>query len=159
MRYWIPNSRESWIACDNRQRPLISLLENMLAQRRGPGPLGENRPGSGEAGERPHSPALHAKAALSVCAAGAGGKTSLIWALQKECVLQNRQVLVTTTTHMMLTGAMLEQEIAAGIPVIPEIREDGWIKCSAPDRKSLDALRLTRDVLLIEADGSRRLPL
>lgn len=161
MNYWIQNEQGGWLSYDNCQRPLLSLLERMLASKYGAGPAAQDGLWPCKTGEKEQSPDIfsHTQRALSVCAVGAGGKTSLIWALQREAVLQNRQVLVTTTTHMMLTRAMMENGIAAGVPIIPEIREGDWIKCSAPGAPCLEAFRQTKDVLLIEADGSRRFPM
>ena len=96
---------------------------------------------------------------LCVCAAGSGGKTSLIWALQRAGIQQKRRVLVTTTTHMMLPEAMLKDGTAAGIPVTPPLRSEDLIKCQSPGVERLDTLRSGCDLMLIEADGSRRLPL
>ncbi|MDD2958544.1 MAG: selenium cofactor biosynthesis protein YqeC [Lachnospiraceae bacterium] len=46
-----------------------------------------------------------------------------------------------------------------GTPVLPEIRQDGWIKCAAPKAAALERYEKTADVVLTEADGSRRMPI
>lgn len=46
-----------------------------------------------------------------------------------------------------------------GTPVVPEIRQDGWLKCQAPSPDERNAASARKDIVLIEADGSRKLPL
>ena len=46
-----------------------------------------------------------------------------------------------------------------GLPVEPKIREGNWIKCHAPSPRILETCRQNHEITLIEADGSRRLPI
>lgn len=138
MIYWLKDEKENWQPYPNSRTPLLSVLTERLKRQ---------------------APFPKAKGALCVCLAGAGGKTSLLWELRRECDSLGQSALVTATTHMMLTPRMLETGFAAGTPLLPPIREGEWIKCAAPDPDSLEAFRHQRDVLLIEADGSRRLPM
>ena len=46
-----------------------------------------------------------------------------------------------------------------GLPVEPKIREGNWIKCHAPSPETLETCRQNHEITLIEADGSRRLPI
>lgn len=98
---------------------------------------------------------------------GAGGKTTWIMNLARECMETGKKVLVITTTHMkrpaawgVLTGnprdiekQLLQEGIAvAGIPC-----ENG--KITFIGNACYDAVKATADVILIEADGARRMPL
>lgn len=105
---------------------------------------------------------------------GAGGKTSTLIALGHELVEQGWRVLATTTTRIgadqlgLMPGAVQAVQgrgaVAAALDerrfafVYTEIRDDK-VYGLAPDAISwlLDAVNA--DALLIEADGSRKLPL
>ena len=86
---------------------------------------------------------------------GAGGKTSLIFAWAHELAAAGKNVVITTTTHMYRPDRMEEDGIRIVVSDDPE-RPD---KVMAPPAEVLDGLRETTDVVLIEADGSRRMPL
>jgi molybdenum cofactor cytidylyltransferase len=86
---------------------------------------------------------------------GAGGKTSLIFAWAHELAAAGKNVVITTTTHMYRPDRMEEDGIRIVVSDDPE-RPD---KVMAPPAEVLDGLRETADVVLIEADGSRRMPL
>ncbi len=86
---------------------------------------------------------------------GAGGKTSLIFAWAHELAAAGKNVVITTTTHMYRPERMEEDGIRIVVSDDPE-RPD---KVMAPPAEVLDGLRDTADVVLIEADGSRRMPL
>ena len=86
---------------------------------------------------------------------GAGGKTSLIFAWARELASAGKNVVITTTTHMYRPERMEEDGIRIVVSDDPE-RPD---KVSVPPAEVLDSLRDTADVVLIEADGSRRMPL
>jgi len=86
---------------------------------------------------------------------GAGGKTSLIFAWAHELAAAGKNVVITTTTHMYRPGRMEEggiRIVAADDPKRPD-------KLMSPSADVLESLRETADVVLIEADGSRRMPL
>lgn len=86
---------------------------------------------------------------------GAGGKTSLIFAWARELAAAGKNVVITTTTHMYRPERMEEGNIRIVVSDDP-YRPD---KVTAPPSEVLDSLRDTADVVLIEADGSRRMPL
>lgn len=86
---------------------------------------------------------------------GAGGKTSLIFAWARELAAEGRDVVITTTTHMYRPARMEEDGIRIVVSDDPE-RPD---KVTAPPAGVLESLKETADVVLIEADGSRRMPL
>ena len=86
---------------------------------------------------------------------GAGGKTSLIFAWARELADAGKNVVITTTTHMYRPERMEEDGIRIVVSDDPE-RPD---KVTAPPVDILDSLPEKADVVLIEADGSRRMPL
>ena len=86
---------------------------------------------------------------------GAGGKTSLIFAWARELAAAGKSVVITTTTHMYKPERMEEEGVRIVVSDDPE-RPD---KVTAPPAGVLENLRDTADVVLIEADGSRRMPL
>ncbi len=86
---------------------------------------------------------------------GAGGKTSLIFAWARELAAAGKSVIITTTTHMYRPERMEE----GGIRIVASDDPERPDKVMAPPAEVLDSLRETADVVLIEADGSRRMPL
>lgn len=104
---------------------------------------------------------------VRICAAGAGGKTTLLKRLASEYKERRIPVVVTTTTRMYVEDdprfllepspaklkEILEREGVAFLG-----REDRNAKMKAPEKEWMqDILNLPFPVL-IEADGSRRLP-
>ena len=113
--------------------------------------------------------AIDAETTSVIAVVGGGGKTSLIFRLMEEFVADGKKVIVTTTTHMAYepdrpfaedgdTDKICDQlknfgyTVAAGLD-----RSKGKIGC-LPEEK-LPELKKLCDVLLIEADGAKRLPL
>ena len=103
---------------------------------------------------------------------GAGGKTSLIFAWARELAAAGKKVAVTTTTRMYRPGvtagtvfidtfpARIDEALKKNDIVIAATPDpDRPDKVMAPPAGVLDSLRDTADVVLIEADGSRRMPL
>jgi probable selenium-dependent hydroxylase accessory protein YqeC len=111
---------------------------------------------------------------------GAGGKTSLLLHLARELEAEGRPVLVTTTTNLadpreeggtfarILLRADLERPESAGDPALPEALPGVTLLVSRPadvpgklkgiDPSRVGALRREWPVVLVEADGSKRLP-
>jgi len=85
---------------------------------------------------------------------GAGGKTSLIFAWAHELAAEGKNVIVTTTTHMQQPS---DRE-TEGITFIAEEDPDKPGKLKGPDPASIEKLKESADVVLIEADGARRRP-
>ncbi len=111
---------------------------------------------------------------------GAGGKTTALFCLGAELAAEGRRVLLTSTTHLMdprgeaarppLTLVLqAELEAPPGACELPEAvpgltvlmarpaAEPGKLKGVHPDW--VPALKASWDFVLVEADGSRRLPL
>ena len=113
---------------------------------------------------------------------GAGGKTSLICAWARELAAAGRRTVITTTTHMAHPDHF--REPYEGIPVLyaDDVSADFLknvdslleehnlamivssdpersVKVMAPPDRVMDHLYKTADAVLIEADGSRRMPL
>ena len=94
---------------------------------------------------------------------GAGGKTTMIYQLAEELAKRNKRVIVTTSTHMKkpLTGF-----VEWGNPVSVEKGQiiTIGVSCSDTRIKSFDLKAYHEftekaDIVLVEADGSRKMPL
>jgi len=107
------------------------------------------------------------KAPLVVSFTGAGGKTSLIYRLAAEAAAAGRYVLIVTTTHMFEPQqyGVLGRDAAA---IIARLAADGIVVAGVPDGQGkigfigqdcYDQVCPHADLVLVEADGSRRLPL
>lgn len=122
-----------------------------------------------------------------ICLTGSGGKTTLLFAWARELAASGKKVIVTTTTHMANPGSASSDEPAPweGVAVIftedreadsviPEIvrtlDEEGIAmvvsadpdrphKVGSPSQDIMDQMSALADAVLIEADGSRRMPL
>lgn len=102
-----------------------------------------------------------------IAVAGAGGKTSLIKALVLALAQDGKRVLVTTTTKVAASefqdgwrsGTVLEGD-GAPFFLYRQVSDDGakWIGL-APEAVDEIAKSGKFDVILVEADGSRRCPL
>lgn len=100
---------------------------------------------------------------------GSGGKTSLLFALGRSLAQEGKRVLLTTTTHLaMETPAdipIYNQENGAGMKQ-PQPGQwflwaisDGRGRRVGPRMEELEQAAVWFDVVLCEADGSRRMPL
>lgn len=96
---------------------------------------------------------------------GGGGKTTLMYNLAAHCVRKNWHVLVTTTTHIMRPlGTVWAQTDAdlfrlwehGSYAVAGTAAPSG--KLTVPPKKRLEHWMQLADIVLIEADGSRRMP-
>ena len=101
-----------------------------------------------------------------VALVGAGGKTSTLYALARQAADSGRTVVVTTTTHILrhpglplveeptperLRAALAEHGV---VTVGTVFRGDKLSGAGTPEE-----LRRAADVVLVEADGAKRLPL
>lgn len=142
MDYWIIQNNRIIDASASGQ-PLLSALEHFIC------PPSTGRSTSSEEASSP----------ITIAAVGAGGKSSLLLGLLREAFANGQNALLTTTTHMFLPESLLEKRLALGTPVEPEVRRGSWIKCRAPEPEQLTQAGPDRKLVLIEADGSRKLPL
>ena len=96
---------------------------------------------------------------------GSGGKTTLLKEMAARFRREGKTVLVTTTTHMLIEEDTLLTDDAAAI--ICAIRETGYAMAGVPNgikmgplsMETFDAVCACADEVLVEADGSRMLPL
>lgn len=100
---------------------------------------------------------------------GAGGKTTLIHHLAKELASSNKKVIITTTTHMFLPkeygvleenkNLLLTQLSKTNIAVagIPSKEAEG--KMTKTSDTFYQWMKTVSDYILVEADGSKRLPI
>jgi xanthine dehydrogenase accessory factor len=96
---------------------------------------------------------------------GSGGKTTLLKQLAEQYRAQGKTVLVTTTTHMFIEEDTLLTDDADTI--IQALKDNGYVMAGVPDGVKFKALSKETyaavcdhaDVVLVEADGSKRMPL
>lgn len=96
---------------------------------------------------------------------GSGGKTTLIKKLTEQHRRVGRTVFVTTTTHMFIEEDTLLTDDADTI--IQQLKEKGYAMAGIPEGKKIKALSKETyatvcayaDVVLVEADGSKHMPL
>ncbi len=102
-----------------------------------------------------------------ICAVGAGGKTSLLHRLAEEYRAQGRKVLLTTTTKMYLPKKYAALDRSAE-EILTCLEQDSFVTAGTTvSEEKMGPLPLEiwkdvvrgADVVLVEADGSRRLPL
>ena len=101
-----------------------------------------------------------------IAVVGAGGKTTRIKRLTDQYVRQGKRVLVTTTTHMyqepgMILNGKLED-------IRHQLDKQNYCICGMPTKETKfgplpeeiyeQACRLA-DIVLVEADGSRHMPI
>lgn len=95
---------------------------------------------------------------------GGGGKTSLCEALGRELAKEDRVVL-TTTTHIAMPTELPLAEDEAALKAMLETQNPVWIASRAENHKlcapkeGMEELLCCCDCLIVEADGSKQLPL
>lgn len=102
---------------------------------------------------------------MIITVVGSGGKTTLIKKLAAQYRNVGKTVLVTTTTHMfieedtMLTddADLLIQALKTSGYVMAGIPEGRKIKALSPE--TLNTVSACADVVLVEGDGSKHMPL
>ena len=102
---------------------------------------------------------------MIICVVGSGGKTTLIKELAEQYRNEGKTVLVTTSTHMFIeTDTLLTDDADT---IIGALREKGYamagiqdgVKFKALSSETYAAVCAHADVVLVEADGSKRMPL
>lgn len=102
---------------------------------------------------------------MIIAIVGSGGKTTLLKKLAEQYHDEGKTVFVTTTTHMFIEEDTLLTDDPNAI--IHALREKGFAMAGVPDgekikalsKETFDAVCPYADVVLVEADGSKRLPL
>ena len=102
---------------------------------------------------------------MIISVVGSGGKTTLIKQLSSRYRSEGKTVLVTTTTHMFIEEDTLLTDDAEKI--IGVLQETGYALAGIPEgekikalsRETFDTVCAWADVVLVEADGSKHLPL
>jgi probable selenium-dependent hydroxylase accessory protein YqeC len=110
---------------------------------------------------------------------GAGGKTSALFGLARDLEGRGLRILITTTTHLLDPRGEASRpafelllrpdlEFPPGLAMLPEARPGLTVLLSRPAEPPgkmkgihpawIPALRASWDLILVEADGSRRLP-
>ena len=103
---------------------------------------------------------------MVIAIVGAGGKTTLLKKLAREYRAQGKSVFVTTTTHMFVE----EDTIQTDDPevILEELRRQGYVMAGTPLRRdklcplspeTYRKVSKVADITLVEADGSRHMPL
>ncbi len=103
-----------------------------------------------------------------IAAVGSGGKTTLLELIAREAKASGRKAVVMTTTHMRIPDQhsgvgrtpeeAMEQMIREGMVYYGICGEEEG-KMEFPGWEAYEALCERADVILVEADGSRRLPM
>ena len=110
---------------------------------------------------------IHENTASIISVVGAGGKTSTIEHLAREYNVRNKQVIVTTTTHMLRPdiSKWCREESLLLLDQYLEKQKEVWVglpcgedKMSSPSISFLEQLMKKKIPILIEADGAKRLP-
>ena len=102
---------------------------------------------------------------MIISVVGSGGKTTLIKQLSSRYRSEGKTVLVTTTTHMFIEEDTLLTDDTEKI--IGVLQETGYAMAGIPEgekikalsRETFDTVCACADVVLVEADGSKRQPL
>lgn len=96
---------------------------------------------------------------------GSGGKTTLLKKMAEDYRSQGKKVFVTTTTHMFIEEDTLLTDDAEVI--IQELKEKGYVMAGVGEGQKIKSLSDETylavceyaDVVLVEADGSKHMPL
>ena len=102
---------------------------------------------------------------MIIAIVGSGGKTTLLKKLAAKHRAEGKKVFVTTTTHMFVEEDTLLTDDADSI--IGVLREKGYAMAGIPEgekikalsRETYEAVCACADVVLVEADGSKHMPL
>lgn len=102
---------------------------------------------------------------MIISVVGSGGKTTLIKELAARFRKEGKTVFVTTTTHMFIEDGTLLTDDAEKI--LSALRKTGYVMAGLPEGEKMKALSqetfdkvcVFADVVLVEADGAKRLPL
>lgn len=102
---------------------------------------------------------------MVIAVVGSGGKTTLIHRLAEQYQKEGKRVFVTTSTHMFIEPDTLLTDDAEEI--IKKLEKDGYVMAGIKTGEKIKALSPETyktvssyaDITLVEADGSRHLPI
>ena len=102
---------------------------------------------------------------MIIAIVGSGGKTTLLKQLARQYREEGKSVFVTTTTHMFIEEDTLLTDDSRLI--IRALKETGYAMAGIPVGNKISALSMETynnvcahaDVVLVEADGSKHMPL
>jgi xanthine dehydrogenase accessory factor len=102
---------------------------------------------------------------MIIAVVGSGGKTTHIKKLASRYQNEGKTVLITTSTHMFIEDDTLLTDDASTI--IQALKETGRVMAGIPDgpkiralsRETFHSVCAYADVVLVEADGSKHMPL
>ena len=104
-----------------------------------------------------------------IAVVGGGGKTSLIYYLARLFIKQKRKVIIATSTHMVKDNShpfalwgdksKIRESLLKACYCVTGIPEENTGKITCPKEADWRELLSLCDVLLIEADGAKGLPL
>ena len=102
---------------------------------------------------------------MIIAVVGSGGKTTLIKKMAARYRNEGKTVLVTTTTRMFIEEDTLLTDDA--VAILRALKKTGYVMAGLPDgekikplsKETFDAVCARADVALVEADGSKCLPL
>lgn len=102
---------------------------------------------------------------MVIAVAGSGGKTTLIKQLAAQYRCQGKSVFVTTTTHMFIEADTLLTDDP--VPIIRQLARSGYAMAGIPTGEKIrplspgtyEAVCRHADIVLVEADGTRHMPL
>ena len=102
---------------------------------------------------------------MIIAVVGSGGKTTRIKKLASRYQNEGKTVLITTSTHMFIEDDTLLTDDASTI--IQALKETGRVMAGIPDgpkiralsRETFHSVCAYADVVLVEADGSKHMPL
>lgn len=106
---------------------------------------------------------------MTIAFVGAGGKTTTMYRLADKFALRGKRVIVTTSTHILKDENFQEIEYAKELKFpgsdfsvsrrFLSVGRDEGRKIGSLALEEIDKLRDYADIVLVEADGAKRLPL
>lgn len=96
---------------------------------------------------------------------GAGGKTTIMYALAQAFIRRGKKAIITTTTHIQRPEKFPVAENSKMLALLLQThsivvagKEAGHNKLKMPDGLDLTEYKKMADIILIEADGAKHLP-
>lgn len=103
---------------------------------------------------------------MVIAIVGAGGKTTLVHQLRNQYLTEGKKVFVTTTTHMLKEAdTLVNAEVQQCVQALNDTNycmagvDAGFGKIAALPEAMYQEICKAADVVLVEADGARHMPL